>query len=348
MNKKQAFIAALRFQPVFPVPFVVRFTVEAEERYTQYKQGRFDPVKDTGSYAVFSQTNHGWKEVAPGYFRDYFGVVWNKTKDRTLGIADNPPIRKPTFRNFRFPSTNSLPVYAFQMENNRNYPDHFHILSIGFTLFERAWSLVGMENLMTWMLLEPEFVHDLMGKITEYNVNLIRQSAAIGGIDCVRFGDDWAGQHGLLFGKDLWLEFIRPYLARMCLAARNENLWVAQHCCGKVDELIPEMIESGIHLFDPFQPEVMKVFEIFRKYYGRISFMGGLSIQHTMPLGSPEDVMKESKQLISILGEKGGYIFSPSHALTKDIPPRNIETMLNIAIHQDQYLVNHHGKGYLI
>lgn len=343
MNKKQAFIDAIRFKSVFPVPYVIRFTIEAEEKYSEYMRGNFDPIIDTGTYAVFSQTNSGWKEIKPGFFRDYFGIIWNKTLDRTLGIVVEPPIKSPTLKNFRFPETGSLPVYQFQSENNNLYPDHFHILSIGFTLFERAWSLVGMENLMTWMLLEPVFVHDLLDRITEYNIEMIRKSAAIGGIDCVRFGDDWAGQHGLLFGKDLWLEFIKPRLKRMCEAVRKEGLFVAQHCCGKVDELIPEMIDAGIHLFDPFQPEVMDVYEIFRKYYGKISFMGGLSIQHTLPYGSPEAVSTESNQLISRLGEKGGYLFSPSHALTRDIPAHNIEIMIDIAKLQKYNLENHHG-----
>ena len=348
MNKKQAFIEILRYKPVFPVPYVIRFTVEAEEKYTDYRKGDFDPVTDTGTYAVFSQTNSGWNEVKPGYYRDYFGVIWNKSMDRTLGIVEEPPIQNPTLKNFNFPQADSLPVYEYQVENNRNYPEHFHILSIGFTLFERAWSLVGIENLMTWMLMEPDFVHDLLDRITVYNVDMIRQSAAIGGIDCVRFGDDWAGQHGLLFGKDLWLEFIKPRLSRMCDAARQNDLFVAQHCCGKVEELIPEMIEAGIHLFDPFQPDVMDVYSVFMKYYGKISFMGGLSIQNTLPYGSPEEVKKESIQLISRLGKKGGYIFSPSHALTRDIPVRNIETMINVAQYQDFNAAKHHGNGYHI
>lgn len=348
MNKKQAFREAIEFNPVSPVPYVIRFTVEAEENYTAFKGGKFDPVEDTGTYAVFSQTNSGWEEVRPGFFRDYFGVIWNKTRDRTLGVVVDPPIKSPGFKGFKFPQTDFLPVYNFQEENNKDYPDHFHILSIGFTLFERAWSLVGMENLMTWMLMEPGFVNDLLDRITEYNTDLIRHSAAVGGIDCVRFGDDWAGQQGLLFGRELWLEYIKPRLQEMATVARNEGLYAAQHCCGKMDELIPDMIDAGIRLFDPFQPEVMDVDQIFGEYYGKLAFMGGLSIQQTMPYGSPEDVLNESIHLITELGGKGGYIFSPSHALTQDIPPANIETMINFARHQEYHLNKDHGKGYFI
>lgn len=328
MTKKESFIKAISFQKVHPVPYVIRFTVEAEEKYRKFLGGSFDEIIDTGSYTVFSQTNSGWDEVRPGYFKDYFGVIWNKTKDRTLGIVDQPIITRPSLKEFVFPSIENLPIYQYIENNNHDFPDHFHFLSVGFALFERAWSLTGMENLMYWMLLEPDFVHDLLDHIAEYNVQLIRQSSRIGGIDGVRFGDDWAGQHGLLMGDDLWRTFIKPRMKRMCDAAKDEHLFIGQHCCGKVESLIPEMIELGIDVFDPFQPEVMDVYQIFEKFYGKISFLGGLSIQRTLPSGTTEDVMRESLKLLNTLGSQGGYIFSPSHALTGDIPNENIRQLL--------------------
>jgi uroporphyrinogen decarboxylase len=334
MTKKESFIKAITFQNVSPVPYVIRFTVEAEEKYRKFLGGDFDEVIDTGTYAVFSQTNSGWIEVKKGFFKDYFGVIWNKTKDRTLGIVDKPPIDKPSLKGFKFPSVETLPVYRYINQNNTNFPDHFHFLSIGFTLFERAWSLIGMENLMLWMLLEPEFVHDLLDHITEYNVNLIKKSAKLGGIDGVRFGDDWAGQNGLLVGEDLWRTFIKPRLWKMCDTAKSENLYIGQHCCGKVESLLPDMIEVGIDVFDPFQPEVMDVFEIYNQHFGKIAFLGGLSIQKTLPYGSIEDVTRESVELLNKLGKNGGYIFSPSHALTADIPIENIQKLIHIAQNQ--------------
>jgi len=334
MTRKESFYKAITFQKVSPVPYVIRFTVEAEENYRNFLGGTFDEILDTGTYVVFSQTNSGWTEVRPGFFKDYFGVIWNKTMDRTLGVVDVPPIDTPSLKGFTFPSTDDLPVYRYIKENNQNFPDHFHFLSVGFTLFERAWSLVGMENLMLWMLLEPAFVHDLLDKITEYNINLIKESAKLGGIDGVRFGDDWAGQNGLLVGEELWREFIKPRLKKMCDVAREEKLCIGQHCCGKVESLIPDMIEVGIDVFDPFQPEVMDVFEIYKKYYGKIAFLGGLSIQKTLPYGSVEEVRRESYNLLNTLGKHGGYIFSPSHALTADIPAENIDELIYIAQNQ--------------
>lgn len=337
MTRKDAFIKAIRFEEVSPVPYVIRFTVEAFEKYRNFSNDPFEEIIDTGTYAVFSQSNSGWEEVKPGYFKDYFGVIWNKTKDRTLGVVDSPPIRQPNFTGYSFPQVEDLPIYGFIEENNLKFPNHFHFLSIGFALFERAWSLVGMENLMLWMLLEPNFIHDLLDQITEYNIDLIQKSAGIGGIDGVRFGDDWAGQNGLLIGEELWRQFIKPRLARMCEAAKGENLFIGQHCCGKAESLLPDMIEVGIDIFDPFQPEVMNVFDIFNEYYGKISFLGGLSVQKTLPYGSIRDVRQESRHLLDKLGNRGGYIFSPSHALTGDIPNENIRELIQIAKNQDRF-----------
>jgi len=338
MTKKESFIKAITFQKVSPIPYVIRFTVEAEENYRQYMGGDFEEIVDTGTYVVFSQTNSGWDEVRKGFFKDYFGVVWNKTKDRTLGVVDVPPIDKPSLAGFKFPIIDELPVYHFIQQNNKDFPDHFHFLSIGFTLFERAWSLIGMENLMLWMLLEPAFIHDLLDQITEYNVKLIKASARIGGIDGVRFGDDWAGQNGLLIGEDLWRVFIKPRLKKMCDTAKSEDLFIGQHCCGKVESLLPDMIEVGIDVFDPFQPEVMDVFDIYRKFNGKIAFLGGLSIQKTLPYGSVSDVRNESTRLLEELGKNSGYIFSPSHALTEDIPNENIKDLIHIAKNQSELI----------
>ncbi len=334
MSKKELFKNALNYQAVSPVPYNIKFTQEAKKNFAEYLGKTFDPVEYTGSYVVASHTNKGWEQIKPGYFKDYFGVVWNKTVDKTLGIVDQPPITTPSFDNFSFPSTDDLPVYRFIEDNNIRYPDHFHMLSIGFMLFERAWSLVGMEQLMIWLMMEPDFINDLLDRITEYNIKVIEQGAAIGGLDAVHFGDDWGAQNGLLISPEMWRAFIKPRFAKTCQRAKELGLLVSHHCCGKVEELIPDMIEAGVDVFDPFQPEVMDIWALHKNYTGKIAFWGGLSVQNTLPLGTPENVIEEGEKLLQNMGSKGGYIFAPSHALTGDIPPKNIEALIDLAQNQ--------------
>jgi uroporphyrinogen decarboxylase len=334
MTYREAFREVLSHREVRPVPYTIKFTVEARERYEKHLGRPFDPVEETGSYVVASHTNNGWEEVKPGYYRDYFGVVWNKTHDRTLGVVDGPPLKGPSLGGFTFPDPGAIPVYDFVREDAKRYPDRFHMLSIGFALFERAWSLVGMENLLLYFMMEPAFVHDLLDRITEYNVAVVRTAAPLG-VDCAHLGDDWGAQNGPLIAPDAWREFVKPRYVRICAAAKEAGLLVSQHSCGKVTALLPDMIEAGVDVFDPFQPEVMDIGAVRREYRGRLAFWGGLSVQETLPHGTPEDVRAETERLLREIAPGGGYVLAPSHSLTGDVPPENVDAFLKAARSQD-------------
>jgi uroporphyrinogen decarboxylase len=335
LTKKEAIRQVVKHAPLHPVPHHIRFTNAALEKYRLFKAMDFDPIRDGGAYIVASHTNHGWKEIKPGYWNDYFGVTWNKTYDTTLGIVENHPIKNPSLKDFEFPDPENIPVYDFIHKNNLAYPDHFHTLSIGFAIFERAWSLVGMEQLMIWFMLEPAFVHDLLDEITEYNIALIRNASEIGGVDAVYIGDDWGGQHGLLISPDLWREFIKPRYQKICDTAHRRGMFVILHSCGKVEDLVPDLIKCGTDIFNPFQPEVMDIWKLKKQYQDKLAFWGGLSVQQTLPNGTPGDVIKEGRKLLYELGRQGGYIFSPSHALTADIPAENIDALIDMANNQE-------------
>jgi uroporphyrinogen decarboxylase len=103
-----------------------------------------------------------------------------------------------------------------------------------------------------------------------------------------------------------------------------------------VDELISEMIHAGVDVFDPFQPEVMDIFEIYDQYSDRLAFWGGLSVQRTLPFGTAEEVRAEGRMLLNRMGSYGKYVFAPSHTITGDIPPANVKAFLDLAKDQEE------------
>jgi uroporphyrinogen decarboxylase len=115
---------------------------------------------------------------------------------------------------------------------------------------------------------------------------------------------------------------------------RAAGLPVTIHSCGDVDELFPELIEIGLDVFNPFQPEVMDVYEMKNKYGDKLTFWGGLSTQKTLPYGTPDDVKKEAKRLMQEIGAGGGYILSPAHAIPKDAPAENIAALIETVTKQ--------------
>ncbi len=329
LTPREAVQTVLQHRDVRPVPYCIKFTVESWEHMQQALGKRVDPVEATGSYVVAAHTNHGWAEVRPGFFRDWFGVVWNRTVDRTLGVVTSPLLTSPSLAGFRFPDPESVPIDREIQHNLARHPDHFQMASIGFALFERAWALTGMEDLMVYFLTEPDFVHDLLERIAEFNIGIIRRAAACG-VDAIHFGDDWASQNGLMISPDLWRTFILPPFARMCAAARQAGLFVSLHSCGKVESLFPDLITAGVHVFDPFQPEVMDIWQLRDRYRGALSFWGGLSLQRTLPFGTPDDVERETRSLLTGMAPGGGYIAAPSHAMTGDVPVPNILRLIDV------------------
>jgi uroporphyrinogen decarboxylase len=152
-------------------------------------------------------------------------------------------------------------------------------------------------------------------------------------VDSVHFGDDWGQQRGMLMGPKLWRRFIKPHLARMYAAAHEGGKYVTIHSCGKVQEVFPDLIEIGLNCFNPFQPEVMDVYEMKRLYGDRLSFNGGVSTQRTLPYGTPEEIKAEARRLMAEVGQGGGYILSPAHAIPGDAKPENMVALIE-AVHE--------------
>jgi uroporphyrinogen decarboxylase len=170
-------------------------------------------------------------------------------------------------------------------------------------------------------------VDELLDRITDYNLALIQQ-AIQHGIDAVHLPDDWGSQRGLLMGPRLWERFLLPRLERLFRAAKEAGKFVSIHCCGKVQELFPQLLEIGLDCFNPFQPEVMDPYEMKRQWGDRLTFWGGVSTQRLLPYGTPDEVRAEARRLMREVGRGGGYILSPAHEVPGDARPENLMALI--------------------
>jgi uroporphyrinogen decarboxylase len=123
----------------------------------------------------------------------------------------------------------------------------------------------------------------------------------------------------------------------MFAPVREAGKFVCLHSCGKVEEILDELAEIGLSCFNPFQPEVMDVFAVKKRFHGRLAFHGGMSIQKTLPFGTASEVREAAARLVEA-GRTGGYIFSPSHAVPPDVPPENLVAMMEVLRSQPGYM----------
>ena len=322
MTKRDVIRQILAHQRPPYVPWSFAFTLEAREKLVRH-YGTDDLDGVLQNHLIWAGNPAGsFTDLGGDKVLDAFGVTWDRSVDKDIGMVVNPQLAEPSLATYRFPDPRGAIFFDGVTEKLARHPDCYRVFPIGFSLYERAWTLRGMENLMMDFIEHPDFVRQLLRAIADFNIAQVRHALTYD-IDAIYFGDDWGQQQGLQMGPGLWHEFIAPELRRMYGAVRSAGKNVFIHSCGDVDELFDDLIDAGVNCFNPFQPEVMNVADLVRRYRGRLAFHGGLSTQRTLPYGTVADVRAETRGLIE-LGRDGGYILSPAHAVEGDVPLENM------------------------
>ena len=330
MDNRERVLATLSHRQPDKVPYDVRFTQKAHARMAEfYGDPHFTSKLGNCLTWLGCEPADGWREVQPDVWEDQFGVRWDRSIDEDIGNVCNRLVTPENLRDYRFPDPDDSSRYAWYQNVLEPKDDRFVLVNFGFSLFERAWTLTGMENLLMAMVDDQRFAHELLDRILEFNLAVIENACAFD-VDAMIFGDDWGMQTGLIMGPRTWREFIQPRIRQMYGLVRSRGKLVFVHSCGKVDKVFPELIESGVDVFNPFQPEVMDVFAIKREFGNELSFFGGVSVQRTLPYGTEAEVREEAERLLEVVGRGGGYIAAPSHWIPADAKPENIAALIEV------------------
>lgn len=203
----------------------------------------------------------------------------------------------------------------------------YAIMASGCSVFQHATYLRGMDILLMDMCMQPEMAHFVLKKISDfYYIYFEKMFQATGDmIDIFALADDFGMQNSLLISPEMFDEYVAPQLKRMSGLAHAYGKKLLLHSCGNIEILIPRLIELGVDILDPIQPECMNPLIIKEKYGHQICLRGGISVQNTLTLGTVDEVQTETKRIVEALNVDGGYILSPGHpVLQDDIPVENI------------------------
>jgi len=335
MNKRERFFKALKHENLDRFPVQLDISPKALDKITEVlslKKSQKETLDLFGNHIIYAYLDDVYGRIRRrSSFKGKivygkWGLGWD-TQQEGLFIADHPLADLNKFKDYSFPDPNDDKLLITAKKIIEKYSNEYIICSYHvLCLFERAWALRGLENFMIDMVTNRYFVEELLDKITDYQVRIAERYVELG-IDCGRTGDDYGAQNGLMFSPNLWRNLFKPRLKRIWEVYQKAGIPVMHHSCGDIRAIIPDMIEMGLDILNPIQPEAMP-FEELGKYSKNIVFYGGLSIQKVLPYGTEDDVKQNVKRCIELLGKDNGYIIAPANAITSDVPMKNIKALL--------------------
>ena len=227
-----------------------------------------------------------------------------------------------------YPLPEFLPESAEEQKKSAEqiHGDGFAVMgNMQCTVWETAWYMRGMENLMCDMMEGSPMATALLDRVTDLAVQRA-VSFTESGADCLFLGDDIGTQRTIMMSESLYGEWLKPRLKRVIDSAKaiNPDILIFYHSCGYVTELIPQLIEAGVDVLDPVQPECMDFRELREKFGDRLSFHGTVGTQSVMPFGTPEDVRRTVFENLDIAGREGGLLVCPTHMLEPEVPVANV------------------------
>jgi uroporphyrinogen decarboxylase len=209
--------------------------------------------------------------------------------------------------------------------------DFFVIGDLELTMFEMAWHLVGLEKFMVDLASGEEYVEVLFDRVKEWTIAVGKKLVELG-VDGVWTGDDVGAQNGMLISPRLWRRLFKPRLAEIFqeLKAANPNVLMMYHSDGAVAPILDDLIEIGMDVFNPVQPNVPGHDpQALKDQFGeRLSFWGAIDQQHLLPHGTLDEIRRDVAEKARILGAGGGYMIAPAHIIQSDTTPDRVRTFI--------------------
>lgn len=327
--KRTAVIEAIEHKQRAYVPWHIDLTSQFSEKAAErYGCGDVELFFENHLYRLKYKKN---RSLGNGNELDLFGVTWQKSADGgDVGNIVQYPVEDGDFSHYKFPEVDA--GFAKQVAQGLadDKHDRFRMFGITMCMFERLWSLRGMEDALVDMLADEDATYMALGKIEEHHT-LLLDTVLDYDFEGVYFGDDWGQQRGLIMGPVQWRKYIKPVMSRLFQKVKSKGKYVILHSCGDLREIMGDLVEMGLDVYNTVQPEIYDLPTLKREYGKDLTFYGGISTQQFLPFASADECADMAKNVIEIMAKDGGYILSATHAVTPDIPVENVRAMVDTA-----------------
>ena len=291
-----------------------------------------EPAEEFGSDAhwldfiinesCFSISDYIGRPLGNDIYEDEWGIQIKLNKDGINWGYSYHPLNDLDLKKLKVPDLSS----RGRMDNARvkikKHKDKFVYAGVS-TSFRRSWLLTGFSKFLEALLLDRHYVDALLNRLIEFEMQEVRMYVEAG-VDMIELLGDLGSETSLFLSPELWRKIFKPGMKAVIESVKDKNVCFFMHTDGNIKEIIPDLIEIGLNILNPIQPECLDPVEIKKSFGDRLTLHGSMSLQKTLSFGNPEDVEREAEERIKKCGYNGGLILAPSNALTENIPVDNI------------------------
>jgi len=339
MTSKERVYAAMRFQPVDRVPRFIWMGSAlgkrlAEEMGMTPEELSLNYLKNDVVSTWLSINGEMEREVPQGSsFVDEWGITWKRDGDYNMvTISPMAEMEADEIAAYKFPDSDLPSRYEKLKQLKETYGDEYFVgADISGSVFEPAYHLRGMENLLMDMVMESDEANTLLDRTSEFTARVALHALECGA-DWIWLGDDLGSQQNMLMSPDCWRNMIKPRMKRIIDTIRGArpDALIGYHSCGSIRPVIGDLYEIGINLVNPLQESAagMDHLEIKKEFGDKIIMMCGTDTQDFLLQATPEQVAEKTRQLVRDLGSNYGYVFAVSHTIQSGTPKENIDAMI--------------------
>jgi uroporphyrinogen decarboxylase len=287
------------------------------------------------NYKIVKDTDGTWLNEYGMRMRQ--GDIYVEVVDYPLAHVQT----KADIDHFKFPDPDAPGRYRDAENLVKKYHDnHLVFGDIEVTVFSLAHQLAGMEKMLIDMMMEAEYVVPLFEACAEFQtqigLRLIER-----GVDAIWFGDDFGTQTSLIIPPEIFQSQLKPVYKRMVdrFKAAKPDIIPILHCDGAVADLLNDIREIGFEVFNPVQPGVPGHLpqDMKNNFGDQFAFWGAVDQQDLLPNGTDEELERDIKEKISILGKGGGYMIAPAHIIQNDVAPERVSKFIELCRRNGKY-----------
>jgi uroporphyrinogen decarboxylase len=354
MNRRQKVLAVIRREYDGYIPYTFSLTPRRQKKFhDEFYEWNYQAVFNLPYqfvHRVYNGDVPNWKdyyepkEVTHDHYFDEFGVGRLRSDFFNLNYLISP-LKHASLQDIeRYPFPNPNAYNWSDCTDHRNEIVSHDSVPVGFlamTLFETGWTLRGYDQWLRDIEKQSLIFYQIMDILTALRVEEAIHLAKVG-VDVLHIGDDVADENGLLFDPAIWRTEFKPRMVKIIKAAKQikPDLLIEYHGEGNLVEIIPDLIEIGVDMLNPIEPESVNPFALKEQFGDRLSFRGGLSIATTLPHGTEEDVREQTLELMKKMAKRGGFLLSPTQSIDINVPWNNFEMFLKTVISYNRTIKN--------